>query len=58
MWKYKLGTVVQHKENKLFGHIVGFAQTSYETGSEPILLVKWENGKEFPIHPGNINLEP
>jgi hypothetical protein len=67
MWKYKIGTVVRQnkvtssvftaKPVQLWGHITGFSQVPYESCNETILMVRWENGEEYPTHPGNILLE-
>jgi hypothetical protein len=57
MFKYKIGTVVRDKYHKKYGHIVGFAENQYETCTETILVVKWQDGREYKIHPNNVILE-
>lgn len=64
MWKYKIGTVVREsnmlgtldydrKALMKFGHVIGFAQNTFET----ILWVRWEDGSEQEIHPTNVLTE-
>lgn len=51
-----LGRVVKKQKINMeveYGHIVGFFRNSTK---ELILKVLWDNGKEFPIHPSNIEL--
>lgn len=57
MFKYKIGNVVQHKGNKKYGHIIGFAENPYETCTETVLMVKWQDGREYKINPNNVILE-
>lgn len=62
MWKYKLGTVVKHNPSRDvayeydygWGHITGFSENAF---GETILVVKWADGKEFPIHNSNVLTE-
>ena len=35
----------------MVGHVVGFA---INTHNEYIVIVKWANGEEYPIHPNNL----
>lgn len=57
MWKYKIGTVVKHAQERLqphdygWGHVTGFVINPH---GETVLVVKWSNGKEFPIHTSNV----
>lgn len=58
MFKYRLGDVVKNKEEleiisekKTWGHITGFSKNDF---GETILVVKWDNGKEYPVHPHNV----
>ena len=65
MWKYKIGTVVREKDGSwgglhtgedarpMFGHIVGFANNSFET----ILRVQWDDESIRDIHPSNVFFE-
>lgn len=62
MWKYKIGTVVKHDPEAPswqtrdygWGHVTGFAVNAL---GETVLVVKWSDGKEFPIHTSNVLIE-
>jgi hypothetical protein len=61
MWKYKIGTVVKYSSKfdfipaeRRWGHVTGFSRNP---SGETILIVKWDDGKEYATHPGNIILE-
>jgi hypothetical protein len=52
---YWMGRVVTHEcssGNKI-GHITGFSKNTYD---ELIPIIKWHDGTESSIHPGNIEL--
>ncbi len=58
MWKYKIGTVVKHNPDREvfttdygWGHITGFALNAF---GETVLIIKWSDGKEFPVHTENV----
>jgi hypothetical protein len=69
MFKYKIGTVVKHdapdfggffakkKDAPVYGHVVGFSRVEYDEYFETVLLVRWDNGEEYPIHPNNVLTE-
>ncbi len=65
--QYTLGRVVKHRTTTTdeannpilggwLGHITGFNMTRFTTCSEIILKVKWCDGTENSIHPGNVEL--
>lgn len=61
MWKYKIGTVVKHDPirdmtDKTYGwgHVTGFCINAF---GETVIIVKWSDGKEFPVHTANVITE-
>lgn len=59
---FRIGTVVSKepkansiKEDTLLGHVIGFDRS---ISGETTIVVKWCDGTEGAIHPGNIMLEP
>jgi hypothetical protein len=64
VYHYKIGTVVRQNkasnclftQKQLWGHIIGFSQVHYESGNETILVVRWENGEQYSVHPNNVEL--
>lgn len=63
MWKYKIGSVI--RENDIisagrvprWGHVIGFSRVEYDDGYAVILKVRWDDGTETRISPGNVLLE-
>jgi len=52
---YRFGNVVVSKGSQpnLVGHIIGFGRN---VNGELLIKVRWENGKETPIHPNNVEM--
>ena len=60
--EFRIGTVVSKepkggnmKEEPLLGHITGFDRSIY---GEAVIVVKWCDGTERAVHPGNLMIEP
>jgi hypothetical protein len=53
--EYWLGRTISKIEGgrRHYGHIVGFYRTNMK---EVGITVLWENGEEYGIHPGNVDL--
>jgi hypothetical protein len=64
MFNYPIGTVVMYnvpgdglfknKRGPVYGHVMGFGRVEWETSFETVLLVRWDSGEEFLIHPNNV----
>jgi hypothetical protein len=67
MFKYKIGTVVKNdelvshgsffpknKDDPVYGHVVGFSRVEHNEYFETVLIVRWDNGEEYPIHSNNV----
>jgi hypothetical protein len=65
MFKYNIGTVVMYNTpgvrlikstlRPVYGHVTGFSRVEYDNDRfETVLLVRWDTGEEYPIHPGNV----
>ena len=65
MFNYPIGTVVMYnvpgdglfknKRGPVYGHVTGFGRTEYDNDRfETVLLVRWDTGEEYPIHPDNV----
>jgi len=58
--QYRIGTVVHDfdKGNSHgIGHVTGFSTNSFSNDmGEYIIVVKWADGVENPIHPANVDL--
>lgn len=62
---YRLGAVVKEQtittnsSDYLYGklgHIVGFDEVIYSSGTNTIIKVKWSDGQTTSIHPSNVEV--
>ena len=59
--QYRIGTVVHDFDKGNYhgiGHVTGFSTNSFGPADwgEYIIIVKWADGVENPIHPSNVDL--